>query len=154
MPYATPSDLQERYMERDLRLVTDPGAQAIDQARAQRALDDADAEIDGWIGQRYVLPLTHTIDLTPLATPVVLTRLACDVAIYRLQTLRPADDVKDARLRYEDALKVLRLMASGGVKIPLAKLLPGVAEQGEDAALSAGSAQFTEGTAIFSREFR
>jgi phage gp36-like protein len=151
MPYATLPDLEARYMERDLRLVTDPNAQAVDAVRAQQALNDAHAEADGWIGQRYVLPLTHAIDLSPLPAPSVLVRLVCDVAIYRLQTLRAADDVKDARRRYEDALKALELMANGRVRIPLAKLLSGVAEQGDSTGASAGAAQFTQTAQVFSR---
>lgn len=151
-PYATQADLELRYSERDLRMVTDPQAQSIDDTRTKQALDDAQSEIDSHLGQRYQLPLQTLVasaldPLVPfvpalLATPLVLKRLSCDIAIYRLQTLRPADDVKDARHRYEDTLKTLRMMAKGEIQIPGASLVPGVATLGDDAALSAGSADF------------
>ena len=164
-PYATQADLESRYSERDLRMVTDPQAQSIDDTRTKQALDDAQSEIDSHLGQRYQLPLqtlaASALDpLVPfvaqaLATPSVLKRLACDIAIYRLQTLRPADDVKDARHRYEDTLKTLRMMAKGEIQIPGASLVPGVATLGDDAALSAGSADFgAENLSPFARSRR
>ena len=151
-PYATQADLESRYSERDLRMVTDPQAQSIDDTRTKQALDDAQSEIDSHLGQRYQLPLQTLVasaldPLVPfvpalLATPMVLKRLSCDIAIYRLQTLRPADDVKDARHRYEDTLKTLRMMAKGEVNIGGASLLAGVATLGDGATQSAGSADF------------
>lgn len=164
-PYATQADLELRYSERDLRMVTDPQAQSIDDTRTKQALDDAQSEIDSHLGQRYQLPLqtlaASALDpLVPfvpalLATPMVLKRLSCDIAIYRLQTLRPADDVKDARHRYEDTLKTLRMMAKGEIQIPGASLVPGVATLGDDAALSAGSADFgAESPSPFARSRR
>lgn len=151
-PYATQADLESRYSERDLRMVTDPQAQSIDDTRTKQALDDAQSEIDSHLGQRYQLPLQTLVasaldPLLPfvpalLATPLVLKRLSCDIAIYRLQTLRPADDVKDARHRYEDTLKTLRMMAKGEVNIGGASLLAGVATLGDGATQSAGSADF------------
>ena len=164
-PYATQADLESRYSERDLRLVTDPQAQSIDDTRTKQALDDAQSEIDSHLGQRYQLPLQTLVasvldPLVPfvaqaLATPSVLKRLACDIAIYRLQTLRPADDVKDARHRYEDTLKTLRMMAKGEIQIPGALLVPGVSTLGDDAALSAGSADFgAENPSPFARSRR
>lgn len=151
-PYATQADLESRYSERDLRMVTDPQAQSIDDTRTKQALDDAQSEIDSHLGQRYQLPLQTLVasaldPLVPfvpalLATPTVLKRLSCDIAIYRLQTLRPADDVKDARNRYEDTLKTLRMMAKGELQIPDATLLPGISVLGDNADISAGTADF------------
>lgn len=164
-PYATQADLESRYSERDLRMVTDPQAQSIDDTRTKQALDDAQSEIDSHLGQRYQLPLQTLVasaldPLLPfvpalLATPLVLKRLSCDIAIYRLQTLRPADDVKDARHRYEDTLKTLRMMAKGEVNIGGASLLAGVATLGDGATQSAGSADFgAESLSPFARSRR
>jgi phage gp36-like protein len=50
----------------------------------------------------------------------VLNRLACDVAMYRLQTLRPLHDMADARKRYEDAIGLLTRVALGEVTLGLA----------------------------------
>lgn len=165
-PYATQADLESRYSERDLRMVTDPQAQSIDDTRTKQALDDAQSEIDSHLGQRYQLPLQKLaisdINALPpvyvaelLPTPAVLKRIACDIAIYRLQTLRPADDVKDARHRYEDTLKTLRMMAKGEVNIAGATLLDGVSTLGDGAAQSAGAADFgTASASPFDRNRR
>lgn len=154
MGYATTTDLQARYNERDLRLMTDADAQAFDAARAAQALADADEEIDSYLGCRYVLPLFSLSQQVVMTTPGSLVRIGCDIAIYRLQTLRPADDVKDARQRYDDAIKFLKLLAAGDVQLPDAQLLPGLAVQPQDATVAVGTAQFGAYGSPFSRGFR
>lgn len=151
MDYATFTQLTERYAERDLRLITDPDAQALDAGRAEQALADAAAEIDAWLDRRYVLPLV-SIDGEPMAAPVVLERCACDIAIYRLQTLRPADDIKDARQRYEDVVKLLKAIGCGDVSLPGAKLRADVADN--PASQSAGMPQFGQPPSLFGRRNR
>ena len=151
MDYATFTQLTERYAERDLRLITDPDAQALDAGRAEQALADAAAEIDAWLDRRYVLPLV-SISGEPMAAPVVLVRCACDIAIYRLQTLRPADDIKDARQRYEDVVKLLKAIGCGDVALPGAKLRADVADN--PASQSAGMPQFGQPPSLFGRRNR
>lgn len=70
--YADEADLEERY-----------GAQEIRQRRGtlpfsavDQALEDADAEIDAYLGRRYVLPITPV--------PRLLVTLACQLARARL----------------------------------------------------------------------
>lgn len=107
MTYAGLQDLVERFGERELAQLTDEaGGQAIDAATVARALADADAEIDGYLGARYALPLTQV--------PPLVLRLACDIARYRLY-----DDGVPAtvRQRYEDAVAVLRRIADGTVTL-------------------------------------
>ena len=154
MGYATTTDLQARYNERDLRLMTDADAQVFDAARAAQALQDADEEIDTYLGRRYVLPLFSISLQTLMATPGSLVRIGCDIAIYRLQTLRPADDVKDARQRYDDAIKFLKMLATGDTQMVDAQLLPGLAVQPQDAAVAVGTAQFGSYGSPFSRGYR
>ena len=151
MDYATLTQLTERYAERDLRLITDPDAQALDAGRAAQALADAAAEIDAWLDRRYVLPLV-TVDGEPLAAPIVLVRCACDIAIYRMQTLRPANDVKDARQRYEDVVKLLKAIGCGDVSLPGAKLRADVSDS--PASQSAGMPQFGQPPSLFGRRNR
>jgi phage gp36-like protein len=151
MAYASLDQLTERYAERDLRNITDPDAQALDAARAGQALADADAEIDAWLATRYVLPLADAAG-QPLPTPLALVRCACDIAIYRLQTLRPSDDIKDARQRYEDVLKLLKAITEGDVSLPGAKLRDDVADN--PASQSAGMPQFGSPPSLFGRDKR
>lgn len=145
MSYASVADLQTRYLDRDLIAVTDETNQAVIPERLQAALDDASAEIDGYLAMRYELPLTDAVLLTPLATPTVLIRACCEIAIYCAQTLRPHDDIKDARQRYEDWIKMLKLMSTGDIQINGALLKGGQAVEPKDASQSPGAAQFSVG---------
>ncbi len=151
--YASLAQLQTRYSERELRLISDPDAQAIDAARIAAALTDASDEIDTYLRARYVLPLVDSVRLLALAAPAALVRCCCDIAVYRLQTLRPGDDIKDARQRYDDVLKLLGRMASGDVALADAKLKAGVAGLPETLS-SSGGAQFSEQAQPFSRANR
>jgi len=114
MSYATPSDMIARYPNRDLVQLSneDPTQTAVNQAPLAQALNDASAEIDGYLESRFALPLADS--------PAVLNRLACDIAMYRLQSLRPLHDLADARKRYEDAVALLVRVARGEVTLGLA----------------------------------
>lgn len=107
MTYATQSDLTDRFGAVELAQLTDRvDGLVIDATVLGRALTDADAEIDSYLATRYNLPLNQT--------PVVLVRLAADVARYRL-----FDDAAptQVRQRYEDAISLLKRMASGDVQL-------------------------------------
>lgn len=142
MSYATIADMQARYLDDDLISISDRGNQAIKPTRVQAALDDASAEIDGYLAMRYTLPLTDAVLLTPLATPSVLVRACCDIAMYFAQTLRPKDDIKDARARYDDWIKMLTLMGRGDIQINGAQLRDGQAIDPKDASQSPGPTTF------------
>lgn len=158
MTYASLSDLSSRVSERDLRHITDPTGQQVDTVRAQQALSDASAEIDSYVGQRYLLPLQAkralpTDPVVSLPPHQALKRACCDVAIYRLQALRPSDDIKDARQRYEDVMKFLSLVRKGEVLIDGAALRTDVSDTptgGE----SAGLPRFETPSSVWSREAR
>jgi phage gp36-like protein len=112
--YATVQDMINRYPNRDLVQLTneDPTATTVNTTPITQALADASAEIDGYIEGRFTLPLTDP--------PVVLNRLTTDIAMYRLQSLRPLHDLEDARKRYEDAVAILRQVAAGELTLGLA----------------------------------
>jgi phage gp36-like protein len=112
--YASASDIIARYPNRDLVQLTneDPTQTSVNTAVLQQALDDGSAEIDGYLEGRFALPLSDP--------PAVLNRIACDIAMYRLQSLRPLHDVEDARKRYEDAVTLLVRVAKGEVTLGLA----------------------------------
>jgi len=107
MTYATQQDLVDRFGGQEIAQLTDrTNGTVIDATVVARALGDADAEIDGYLATRYVLPLT--------ITPAVLVRLAADIARYRLFDDRTTEAV---RQRYADAVQLLKSMASGLVKL-------------------------------------
>jgi phage gp36-like protein len=103
-----------RYPNRDLVQLSneEPTQTTINSATLQQALSDATAEIDGYLESRFSLPLNDP--------PAVLPRLTCDIAMYRLQSLRPLHELADARKRYEDAVEFLVRVASGDVTLGLA----------------------------------
>lgn len=152
MTYATITHLKSRYNERTLRQITDETAQSINEDAAQTAIDDASEEIDSFLGQRYTLPLASTNgDPSPNDHPV-LARIACDIAVYRLQVLRPADDIKDARQRYADAIKVLEKMAKGELCLLGRALRDDIAPAADTA--TAGMPMFGQPPSLFGRSSR
>lgn len=116
MSYATISDLIARFGEAEIVARSDrTGSGVVDTEAVERALADAAAEIDGYIGARYTLPLP--------AVPAVLTRVACDIARYRLWQDAASEEV---RTRYEDARRLLEAVSRGVVSlgVPLSAMPP------------------------------
>lgn len=66
MNYATPQDLIDRFGERELVQLTDPDLLAVNTAAVQRALDDAQAYLDGFVGRVYALPLAGCTKPAPV----------------------------------------------------------------------------------------
>ncbi|MFW5920921.1 MAG: gp436 family protein [Polyangiales bacterium] len=108
MPYATVQDLVDRFGEKEILQLTDRDhTDEIDTEVAEQALDDASAEIDGYLdARRFKLPLEDV--------PRVLTRAAADIARYRLYATQAPETVKD---RYEATLSWLKMLARGDVQL-------------------------------------
>lgn len=118
MTYATEQQLIDRYGEMTLVALTDRGAVAtggVDAATVGRALADADAMIDGYLAAKYALPLAEV--------PPLLADLAQAIAFWKLHISEP--DAK-ARTDYETALRVLKDVAAGTVRIPAGGIEPTV----------------------------
>ncbi len=117
MPYATPDDLAVRYGADQLIDLTDRDADGLaDDPQIAQALEDASYEIDGYLAARYRMPLP--------TIPPLLARIACDIAVYRLLSLRRMGDIEDARRRYEDARRLLEGLSRGAVALGLPASLP------------------------------
>jgi phage gp36-like protein len=111
--YASAQDLRDRYPDQDLIQLTDPEGQILQVDRLDSALRAAQSIIDGYLQGRYPLPLAQV--------PSSLVEYACDIAMYRLQTLRPADTLEDARARYKDAIKYLEQVSRGELQLGLSQ---------------------------------
>ena len=113
MPYATQADLETRFGSVELAQLSDrSNGSVIDAAVVARALADAEAEIDPYLAVRYQLPLA--------SVPAVLGRIACDVARYRLYDDRVTEAV---RKRYEDAVRDLKAISAGTIKLDAVEAL-------------------------------
>lgn len=105
MSYAGIRDLMLRYGEATIIGLTDIYREGrINPTVAQQGLDDAAAEIDGYLAARYRLPLPQPVRL--------LTVYCCDMAVYRLATGK-RQLTEEMVQRYEAALKYLKLLAEG-----------------------------------------
>jgi phage gp36-like protein len=120
MNYATVQDMVDRFGERELVQLTDSDLLAVQAAPAERALADAQALADGFVGRVYRLPLAGCTKPAPteqnpaatqLVPPPQLTRIVCDVARYYLyDDLAPEHEVY---LRYKAAERELQAIGDG-----------------------------------------
>lgn len=108
--YTSQAELQARFGAKELLDLTSGESEppAVDVVQIQRAIDDAQGEVDSYLRGRYRLPFVTAIP--------ELTRVASDVARYRLFADRPTDEV---RRRYEEAIAHLRRLSSGEAQLPL-----------------------------------
>lgn len=116
MAYATPPDLVTRFGVDEMQQLSDiqtPRVGAVVPEVLQRFLDDASAEIDGYLAARYPLPLG--------TAPALLTVFACDIARYRLMSTRADERVTDA---YQAAVSYLRAVAMGKIALFPANAAP------------------------------
>jgi len=105
MPYASEQDIIDIYGAPRLDMLADIDANGTrDAAKIERALNTASDVIDGYISNRYALPL-------PRASGVL--RDCCvSIAVYRMAS-DPTLMGEDVRQRYEDAIAFLKDVAKG-----------------------------------------
>ena len=104
MAYATTAQLDSLSSASQIVSTLDPTAKT-------EALDVASSLADGYLRQRYTLPL--------VAFCPDLTRAVCAIATYDLLSARGYDPVAqdngNVRVRYEDAIKWLERLAAGEI---------------------------------------
>ena len=125
MTYASVDNIKAVVPARDLELLTDHdgAADSIDDAKLAAALDDATAEINGYIAKRVTLPL---------ADPPDRLRVVCrDLAVHRLYVNVGRVTEAQDKLR-ESALAYLEMVRDGKVSI-------GDATGGDEAQVSEGA---------------
>ncbi len=110
MSYATLQQMTLRASEAMLIALTDRSdapTGSIDMGTLDRALADTDAVINGYLATRYQLPLT--------TVPALIADLAGAICLWKLHVTSPEEKVK---ADYDAAIKTLRDIASGVVRIP------------------------------------
>lgn len=133
--YALKADMLARYEEADLIQLTDhaqPYTGAIVDDVLDKALSDAAAKIDLYLGGRYDLPLS--------STPPALVDLCCTLAFYRLNRGRYTEDL---RADYDDALRTLEQISTGKINLD---------QGGSEPKSAAAIAQVDGPNRIFNRE--
>lgn len=134
MSYASIADMVSRFGEGELIELTDrQQSGSVDVAVLQSALDDATAKIDGYISSRVKMPLA--------SVPQVLVAYCCDMARYALY-----DDVASETVveRYKEAIKYLRDVAHGSVKLE--------SSSGQEASKSSSIIEIHSGGTVFDRD--
>lgn len=120
MIYARIADMVDRYGERELMQLTDrEDAGEINPQVLNRAINDATAFVDGYLGRVYKLPLrgcakplTVPGGTPEYVVPPVLTRMVCDLARYYLFT-DVLDEKHEAVRRQQQAVRDLKALADG-----------------------------------------
>lgn len=102
--------------------------------RIESAIDDAGQEADGWLSQRYALPLDPA--------PALLVRLVANMARFHLHDDQATDEI---RKRYEDAIKTLRHISEGRISLGVNDPSP-ASSIGPKATKSRDDRKFTDDT--------
>ena len=119
MSYSTKEEVREMLKDDALNAIIgdtfseDPEARQTKVAPIiESAIEDADAEIDGYLAKRYAVPISPA--------PRVLNKFSKDIAIYNLYSRLGIDEgteEKNYLNRYNAAVKFLTLVAEGKVSI-------------------------------------
>jgi len=135
MTYAVKQDLIDRFGEPELAALTDrDNGEVINNTTVQRALDDADSLINGYLQSRYSLPIT--------SVPQTILAAACDIARYYLHGDRVTEIVKE---RYDTRISWLKDVAAGRVSL-------GLDAAGTETATESGGVDYTANERIFTTD--
>jgi len=109
MAYCILDDIKEQIPEDELiQLTDDTGTGTVDTPVIDRAVADADAEINGYCAERYAVPFNPV--------PAIIRKFSVDISIYNLFSRRQGAD-EDRRNRYKDAIRFLQNIAKGIVSL-------------------------------------
>lgn len=133
MPYCTKQDLLDRFSESELIQLTDEdNVGVINEATLNKAISDADAEINSYL--TAYLPLANV--------PANLVLIACNITRYYLY----GDTVTElVQTRYDSAVKYLTQVAKGVISL-------GPDTSGTVMATTENSVDFSSSPSVFGRE--
>jgi phage gp36-like protein len=110
VPYCNLVEIKKQLPEAVIVQLTDDtliGAVVVE--NVDKAIADADAEIDGYCRKKYDVPFTPV--------PSIINKLAVDISIYNLFSRRDSEPPKVRTDRYNAAVRVLENIAKGTVTI-------------------------------------
>lgn len=109
MAYVTQTDLEAYFGTEQLLIAADrDGDGSYDTDVISTGITAATEEIDTYVGIKYELPLA--------ATPGVLTRVGCDLAMYHM-SVGHHSMTEDKKERYNNGVRWLRDLAAGKVTL-------------------------------------
>lgn len=105
--YVTQTQLVNGYLSESelVQLTNDDGGDTVDTDVLGQIITRCEAEVDGYVGRRYSLPLA--------ATPEILKDLACRAVVHALHRRRPGTLSDDLRADRKDITARLRDIATG-----------------------------------------
>ncbi len=110
MSYCTQDDIEKLIPTEDLAVLTTEGGSAPDEAVVADCIAKADAEIDGYLGIRYQVPLSPVPDLVKA--------MSVDLAIYNLHKRRPLLPMPETcRQSYVDRISFLKSVVAGNATV-------------------------------------
>lgn len=112
MAYSTQADIAKLLTPAQLVQLTDDNADGVaDAANVTEAIAQADAEIDGYLGSRYTVPVSPV--------PALLRQLSVAISIWRLYSRRSV--LNELRRKdYDDSVARLKDLATGRMVLPAA----------------------------------
>src|SRR5262245_61353943 len=112
MSYITISDIEGQLSTAQLVQLTDDAKSGeVDTDKITKAIDDADAEVNGYVGRRYTVPVQPPV-------PDLLQKLSTDIAVWNLYRRRQRAP-ENVRQAYEDAIATLKMIAEGDMVLPI-----------------------------------
>jgi len=110
MPYSTKTDILKQISEEDLTgLTDDAGNGMVDDNVVNKAIQDADGEINSYCKKKYEVPFNPVPDM--------INKLSVDISIYHLYSRRQNLLNESVMKRYDDAIKFLKDVARGLAEI-------------------------------------
>ena len=109
MAYCALADLYDQIDERELiQLTDDENLGIVDQGAVDKAITDADGEIDGYLGSR------HSVPLSPI--PSIINKISVDIAIFNLYSRRLGPP-EHREARYKNGIRFLEQVAAGKISL-------------------------------------
>ena len=108
MAYITLGDIKDMLQESEIVMLTDDEDLGnVNTDRVDKAIEQADSEVNGYLAVRYSVPLGAPV-------PGIVQKLSTDIAIHNLFSRGTADTIPEVRReRYLDAVKTLEKISKG-----------------------------------------
>lgn len=107
-------DLLKEGIDEDklIQLTDDDGLGVVNQGRIDAAIATAQGEVDGYLQERYTIPLNPV--------PALILGACRDITIYNLYSRKMEELPETRQKRYDNAVKLLTKLATGVISLGVA----------------------------------